>query len=218
MPFPCYGLDPISVTDPSKYRWVVHSQSPLMYSVLYLKGTYWVPFFSSATLQHLEDIIQDTSTSLLGYADDHAVYSSFLPMDEHLALKNLSVVADKIRNWMRQSFLKMNHSKTEIVIFGTRGQCSKITATSIEVGDTSVNISPKLTYLGVLLNQNLMLKSHILKKAKRASYHPYRIRQIIKFLDLPAKQTLISSHVMSHLDYSNAIFVNLPNSSIYPMQ
>ena len=70
----------------------------------------------------LENIIQDTSTSLLGYADDHTVYNSFLPIDEHLVLKNLSVVIDRIRNWMRQSFLKMNDSKTEIVIFGTQSQ------------------------------------------------------------------------------------------------
>ena len=33
------------------------------------------------------DIIQGTSTSLLGYADDHAVYDRFLPTDEFLALK-----------------------------------------------------------------------------------------------------------------------------------
>ena len=65
---------------------------------------------------------------------------------------------------------------------------------------------------------NLMLKAHILSKAKKASYHLYRIRQIIKFLDLSAKQTLISSLIISHLDYANAIFVDLPNSSIFPMQ
>ena len=112
----------------------------------------------------------------------------------------------------------MNDSKTEIVIFGTQNQCYKITTTSIEVGDTSVNISPKFTYLGVLFDQNLTLKSHTLNKAKRTTYHLYRIWQIIKFLDLLAKQTLISSLVMSHLDYANAIFVNLPNSSIYSMQ
>ena len=88
----------------------------------------------------------------------------------------------------------------------------------MEVGETSVNISPELTYLEVLLDQNLTLKSHILTKTKRASYHLSRIRQIVKFLDLPAKQTLISSLYMSHLDYTNAIFINLPNSSIYPMQ
>ena len=165
----------------------------------------------------LENVIQDTFTSLLRYADGHAVYNNFLPIDEHPTLKNLSVVTDRIRNWMRQSFLKMNDSKTEIVIFQTQSQHSKITTSSIEMGDTSVNISLKLTYLGVLLDENLILKSHILNKAKRASYHLYRIRYIITFLDLPAKQTLISSLVMSHLDYANTIFVNLPNSSIYSM-
>ena len=125
---------------------------------------------------------------------------------------------DKIRNWMRHLFLKMNDSKTEIVIYGTRNQCNEITTTAIDEGDSAVNISPNLTYLGVMLDQNLTLKAHILSKAKKASYHLYRIRQIIKFLDLPAKQTLISSLVMSHLDYTNAIFVNLPNNSIFPMQ
>ena len=119
---------------------------------------------------------------------------------------------------MRQSFLNMNDSKTEIVIFATWNECYKITTTSIDVGDISVNISPKLTYLGVLLDQYLTLKSHILTKAKRASHHLYSIRQIIKFLDLPAKQTLISSIVMSHLNYADAIFVGLPKSSIYPIQ
>ena len=119
---------------------------------------------------------------------------------------------------MRQSFLKMNDSKTEIVIFGTWNQCNKITTTAIEVGETSVNISQELTYLGVLLDKNLTLKTHILAKAKSASYQLYRIRQIVKFLDLPARKTLVSSLVMSQLDYANAIFINLPSSSIYPIQ
>ena len=44
------------------------------------------------------------------------------------------------------------------------------------------------------------------------------MKQIIKFLDILAKQTVISSLVMSHLDHANAIFVNLPNSPIYPVQ
>ena len=94
----------------------------------------------------------------------------------------------------------------------------KSQTTAIEVGEPSVNISLEVIYLGVLLDQNLTLKSHIITKAKWASYHLCRIRQIVKFRDLPAKQTLISSLVISHLDYPNAIFVNLPNSSIYPMQ
>ena len=91
---------------------------------------------------------------------------------------------------MRQSFLKMSNSKTEIVIFGTHSQCNKITTTGMEVSQTSLNISSELNYLGVLLDQNLTLKTHILTKAKRASYHLYRIRQIAKFLDPPATKHL----------------------------
>ena len=136
----------------------------------------------------LSDIIQDTSASMLGYADDHAVYKSFLPANEVSALKELMELTMRIRNWMKGSFLKMNDSKTELVIFGTQSQRNKIITTSMQVGETSVDISSDLNYLGVLLDQNLTLKTHILTKTKRAAYHLYRIRQIAKFLDLPAKK------------------------------
>ena len=96
--------------------------------------------------------MQGTSTSLLGYADDHAVYESFLPTDEFSALKSLTEVMKRIRNWMRQPFLNMNDSKTERVIFGIHSQCNRINTTAMEVGETSVNISSDLNYLGVLLD------------------------------------------------------------------
>ena len=104
------------------------------------------------------------------------------------------------------------------MIFGTQNQCCKITTTAIEDGETSVNFSQELTYLGVLLDKNLTLKTHILAKAKSASYQLYRIRLLVKFLDLPARKTLVSSLVMSQLHYANAIFINLPINSIYPIQ
>ena len=88
----------------------------------------------------------------------------------------------------------------------------------MQVGETSVDISSHLNHLGVILDQNLTLKTHILTRTKRAAYLLYRIRQIAKFLDLLAKKTLISSLVMSQLDYANAIFINLPKNSIHLMQ
>ena len=134
------------------------------------------------------NIIQGTSASMLGYADDHVAYKSFLPIDESSVLESLTEMIMRIRNWMKHSFLKMNDLKTEIVIFRTNSRCNKITTTTMEVGETPVNISSELSYLGVLLDQNLTLKTHIVTKTKRAAYHLYRIRQIVRFLDLPAKK------------------------------
>ena len=104
---------------------------------------------------------------MLGYADDHAVYKSILPIDESSTLESLTEVIMRIRNWMKHSFLKINDLKTEIVIFRTNSQHNKISTTTMEVGETPVNISSELNYLGVLLDQNLTLKTHILTKTKR---------------------------------------------------
>ena len=59
---------------------------------------------------------------MLGYVDDHVVYKSFLPTNEVSALKELTELTMRIRDWMKSSFLKMNNSKTELVIFGTQNQ------------------------------------------------------------------------------------------------
>ena len=74
------------------------------------QGSLLGPVLFICYIETLENIIQDTCISLIGYADDHVVYNSFLQIDEHQALKNVSVVTYKIRNWMRQSLLKMNES------------------------------------------------------------------------------------------------------------
>ena len=57
---------------------------------------------------------------MLGYADDHVVYNSFLPANEVSAFEELTELTTRIRDWMKSSFLKMNDSKTELVIFGTQ--------------------------------------------------------------------------------------------------
>ena len=94
------------------------------------QGSLLGPVLFTCYIATLDDIIQGTSTSLLGSADDHVVYESFLPADEFSALICLTEVMKRIRN-LRQSFLKMDDSKTEIVIFGTHSQCNKLTTTAM---------------------------------------------------------------------------------------
>ena len=86
------------------------------------QGSLLGPVLFICYISTLSDIIQDTSASMLGYADDHAVYKSFSPTNEVSALKELTELTMRIRDWMKISFLKMNDSKTELVIFGTQNQ------------------------------------------------------------------------------------------------
>ena len=86
------------------------------------QGSLLGPVLFICYIATLNDIIQGTSSSILGYADDHAVYNTFSPIEQSSTLKSLTEVTMKIRNWMNHSFLKMNDSKSEIVIFGTQSQ------------------------------------------------------------------------------------------------
>ena len=81
------------------------------------QGSLLGPVLFICYISTLSDIIQDTSASMLGYADDYAVYKSFSPTNEVSALKELTELTMRIRDWMKSSFLKMNDSKTELVIF-----------------------------------------------------------------------------------------------------
>ena len=165
---PCFGIEGIplawirSYLNNRSFQVQVGSvvSKPIDVPYAVPQGSLLGPVLFICYIATLDDIIQGTSTSLLGYADDHTVYKSFLPTDEFSALKSLKEVIKRIRNWMMQSFLKMNDSKTEIVTFGTHSQCNKITTTAMEVSETSVNISSEINYIGVLLDQNLTLKTH----------------------------------------------------------
>ena len=86
------------------------------------QGSLLGPVLFICYISTLSDIIQDTSASMLGYADDHMVYKSFSLTNEVSALKELTELTMRIRDWMKSSFLKMNDSKTELVIFVTQNQ------------------------------------------------------------------------------------------------
>ena len=62
------------------------------------QGSLLGPVLLICYIATLNNIIQGTSVSMLGYADDHGVYKSFLPMDESSALEGLTEGILRIRN------------------------------------------------------------------------------------------------------------------------
>ena len=81
----------------------------------------------ASTIQNV--VTQDIS--LHGYADDHALKISFNasePNAEELTIRNLAECTDNIKKWMDYNRLKMNTSKTEFIMFGSRQQLQKCTS------------------------------------------------------------------------------------------
>ena len=172
----------------------------------------------ASTMQHT---ITNPANRISGYADDHIVYTKFSsgsPNNEDSSIKQQEDCINNIRNWMCENRLKMNDSKTEFLLCGSRFQLAKCKTLHFKVGDTQVPRSDQIKYLGVLLDANLTFKNHILQKCKIASINLRNIKSLRKHLTIDSCKTLVQGLVISHLDYSNALFADLPSTTLKPAQ
>ena len=67
------------------------------------------------------------------------LYTSFSVNDSSTSTKLISNCIADIRSWMKSNLLKLNESKTEVVLLGTKQQLSKVDNIEISVGNVNNN-------------------------------------------------------------------------------
>ena len=163
----------------------------------------------------------DPSFNLIGFADDHSIMKEFnpnLPVEENdtivLLINNLA----KIKTWMNSVRLKMNNSKSELIIFGNSIQRSKYITREINMEGETVHRSQLVRYLGVWLDRDLTFRTDVKRKCATAMLNLQRIKNIQKYLNTESCIRLVVNLYLSHLDYSNSILSALPDCTINQMQ
>lgn len=161
------------------------------------------------------------SISLYGFADDHTAIKSFKPLSavvESQAIQELEECALTINTWMKENKLKMNTSKTEFIMFGSRQQLCKCDTKTICIAGDEVKSGSCIRYLGAFLDETLNFKEHVKRKCRTAMLNYFRIKSIRKYLTKEAAETLVLSLVISHLDYCNIILYGIAHSDINKLQ
>jgi len=152
------------------------------------------------------------------YADDSQIQSSVTPENLPSLLTNMARCFEDIQNWMTQNKLQLNADKTEAMLVGTKHKLSSITTASIELGNTSVPLSTAVKYLGVVIDNTLSMKNFITQTCQSCYYQLRRISAICKYLSTAATAKLVTSLILSRLDYCNSLLSGLPASSIHCLQ
>ena len=114
--------------------------------------------------------------------------------------------------------LKLNSDKTEFILFGYREQLQQCVTEEIKVNRNIIKCSANVKYLGGILDSQLTFIQHIILKHQIAMMNFIKIRNIWKYLNKSACKTLLLALCISHLDYSNAILINLPDNTINKLQ
>ena len=151
------------------------------------------------------------------YADDSQLYISFQPS----RLSQLDDVKDRtnrclaeIKTWMVANFMKLNESKTELLVLG-KPHILKTHSLDISLQFGSDSIKPteckKDTWesLGVKLDATLSLERQINSVKQKCGWTMMNLRTIGRYLDESTKLMMVKQLVISKLDYCNALYINL---------
>ena len=167
----------------------------------------------------LSDIIANHSVNHQLFADNTQLQKSTPPNDVQSLTHGLKSCTDDIKAWMCNNQLKLNEDKTEAILFSTPSLSSyHCLPSSIMVGTHEILFSDKVRSLGFILDSNLTVKQHVIKICQTAYYELKRISSIRRYLTEDAAKQLVTSCVLSRLDYCNSLLMGTPNSVIQPMQ
>jgi hypothetical protein len=104
--------------------------------------------------------------------------------------------------------------------FGSRAQLAQLTVhdCSLQIGAETVQPASAARVLGVLLDSELTMKSHIAGTASACFYHLRRLRQIRRRVGEDVAVRLVLALITSRLDYCNSCLAGLPKSALDPLQ
>ena len=163
----------------------------------------------------LSDTIATHSVNHQLFADDTQLQKS-APLSELTNLtKELNACTDNINAWMT------GNQQTEALLFHFSSSSKPSTVSlpdSITPVSLNIPFSDSSRNPGFILDSNLSLKKHVMKISQTANFELKRIISIRSFLTEDTAKTLVTSYILSRLDYCNCLLMGTPNSVIQPLQ
>jgi hypothetical protein len=153
-----------------------------------------------------------------GYADDTQAYGSCKPADiSTLRARMLKCITD-VTAWTSSNRLKLNPDKTEFMWCATSRMQHHIDLSPFIIGSASVVPQMKVQLLGVTLDSDLSMDSHVSKTISSCFYQLRRLKSIRRSLPIAATKTLVSALVFSRCDNQNGLFAGLSQKQIDRLQ
>jgi len=122
--------------------------------------------------------------------------------------------------WCSSRRLQLNPTKTELIWFGSELNLDRIATTdvSVRVGDTIIQPCDRDGDLGVILDSSLSMRHHIAKVTSTCFFHLRRLRKIGHILDKNSRCRLVCAFILTRIDYCNALYAELPDSTLALLQ
>ena len=145
------------------------------------------------------------------YADDTTIYNTANHTNElqHKTNEDLKNLVE----WFRANKLTLNTSKTYACMFGEK----PTQEIEIKIGDTHINMSQSVKYLGVHVDSKLSWKAHIAYVANKINQTIGALYRVRHCLNTKAMKMIYYSLIHSHLLYCQEVWGTAYKSALVPL-
>ena len=143
---------------------------------------------------------------LISYADDTQLLDSEHP-DRLPSLKNRQEETIRtVQSYFTSNSLKMNPSKTTLLLVGTSPNLKKASSFQLRISDHVLTPSPSVKMLGVTVDSDLSWEKHISEVIKKCNSILLCLYKIRHHLTPDVRQLLIQCHVFPHILYCLSVW------------
>jgi len=103
------------------------------------------------------------------YADDSQIYGSCRPAAYAELQSRISMCINHVAEWMRSNRLQLNAAKTEILWSAASRRLHQLPQAPLQVGTDFVTPSAAVQDLGIHLNSDMSMSSHVRRQCQLVS-------------------------------------------------
>jgi len=183
------------------------------------QGSVLGPILFSIFVAPIGKIVSDHGILHQQYADDTQLYIALSTSDPYSDISKLESSLSSLNSWFCQNGLCLNPSKSEAILFGTHQRLLHFPSLpSINIANSTVKLSDKLTTLGVTLDSTLSFNSHVSNICKSCHFHLRALKHIRPVLTDEMALSIAVALVQSRLDYANSILYRTSQQNINKLQ
>ena len=153
-------------------------------------------------INDLSDVVEFSKVNL--YADDTAIYLA----DNDPAVLGSRIEHDlnKVGEWIRENGLKMNASKTQLMVLTRKSKSSIANSVEVCLEGTPLQKRDSVRYLGIEVDIELSWKPHVHNLHHQCMGKLAQIRKSCYHLPCKARKLLYLAFVLPQLDYCSVVW------------